>query len=138
MRKEAQTKDWTLVKNMQCSETMNTTATLPVKTRRETGTDPDPVRDTGNESEIETGTITVNPLGTACGAAGTDTGTGTAVHTLTLTRYEHCPSLFAAVTVIYLCITFLLYGLWEFLISSIGRMNDRKIVGWNSYIMLIL
>lgn len=93
---------------------MRTTDTLPVKTRRETGTDPDPVRDTGNESEIETGTITANPLGTADGAAGTDTGTDTAAHTIILTRYENCPSLFAAVTVIYLCISSLLYGLWEF------------------------
>lgn len=97
------------------AKTMRTTAILPVKTRRETeiGTNPDAVRET------ETGTITANPLGTAGGAAGTGTDTGTVARTITLTRYDHSLSPFAMATVCFLCFSFLLYGLWEFLISNI-------------------
>lgn len=106
-------KDWKLKKGELYAKTMRTTAVLPVKTRRETeiGTNLDAVRET------ETGTITANPLGTAGGAAGTDTGT--VAHTITQTRYDHCLSLFAMATVCFLCFSFLLYGLWEFLISNI-------------------
>lgn len=106
-------KDWKLKKGELYAKTMRTTAVLPVKTRREAeiGTNPDAVRET------ETGTITANPLGTADGAAGTDTGTVARI--ITLTRYDHCLSPFAMATVCFLCFSFLLYGLWEFLISNI-------------------
>lgn len=127
LRQGAQMKDWKLKKGELYAKTMRTTAVLPVKTRRETeiGTNLDAVRET------ETGTITANLLGTAGGAAGTDTGT--VARTITLTRYVHCLSPFAMATVCFLCFSFLLYGLWEFLISNIVWMNDRKNVGWNDY-----
>lgn len=106
-------KGWKLKKGELYAKTMRTTAVLPVKTRRETeiGTNPDAV------SETETGTITANPPGTAGGAAGTDTGT--IALTITLTRYDHCLSPIAMAADCFLCFSFLLYGLWEFLISNI-------------------
>lgn len=113
LRQGAQMKDWKLKKSELYSETTRTTAVLPVKTRRESKIETDP----GAVRETETGTITANPPGTAGGAAGTDTGT--VARTITLTRYDHCLSPIAVATVCFLCFSFLLYGLWEFLISNI-------------------
>lgn len=91
---------------------MRITAEVPVKTRRETETDPGAVIETGAESVTETGTITANPLATAGGAASTDTGT------ITLTRYDHCLPLVTMATVLSVPFCYLHCGSSSFPVLS--------------------
>lgn len=127
LRQGAQMKGWKLKTGKLYSETMRMTAEVPVKKRRETGTDPGAVIETGAGSVTETGTITANPLATACGAADTDTGT------ITLTRYDHCLPLVAMATVCFLCLLscYLHCGSSSFPVLSewmTGRMLDEIIM----------
>lgn len=87
---------------------MRRTAVLSVRT----GTEKDP--ESGTERETETGIITANPPGTA------DEAVATGTDAIAPTRYEHRPSLVAKATVhLSISLSFLYYGLLEFLMSSI-------------------
>lgn len=91
---------------------MRRTAVLSVRT----GTEKDP--ESGTERETETGIITANPPGIADEAVAK--GTDAITLAIAPTRYEHRPSLVAKATVhLSISLSFLYYGLLEFLMSSI-------------------